>query len=99
MELFNLARDIRETSDLSGQESGRVARLKRELAEWRRRVGAQTNTPNPDFDPALHRALYVDFEPSAFDPARADAETWARVAAWRRQMDAVLPKAKGPAPR
>jgi len=96
VELFNLAKDISETTDLSAREPRRVARLKNDLAAWRQRVGAQTNTPNPNFDPALHRQLYVDFVPSAFDPLRADAATWARVAAWRKQMDAALPKPKTP---
>ena len=72
--------------------------LKNDLAAWRQRVGAQTNTPNPKFDPALHRQIYVDFVPSTFDPLRADAATWARAAAWRKQMDAVLYKPKTPAP-
>ncbi|HKI71991.1 MAG TPA: sulfatase [Verrucomicrobiae bacterium] len=97
VELFNLAKDISETTDLSARERRRVARLKNELAAWRQRVGAQINTPNPNFDPALHRQLYVDFVPSAFDPLRADAETCARVAAWRKQMDAVLSKPRMPA--
>ncbi len=92
VELFNLAKDIRETNDLSLREPRRVARLKRELAAWRERVRAQTNAPNPNFDPALQRALYLDFAPSRFDPLHADAEMWARLAAWRNQMDAVLQK-------
>ena len=95
-ELFNLAKDISETIDLSTREPRRVARLKRQLAAWRQRVGAQTNAPNPNFDPVLHRMLYLDFVPSAFDPLHADAETWARVAEWRKQMDAVLRKPKAP---
>jgi arylsulfatase A len=98
-ELFNLAKDISETIDLSARESRRVVRLKRQLAAWRQSVGAQTNAPNPDFDSALHRKLYVDFVPSAFDPLHADAETWARVAEWRKQMDAVLHKPNPPPPR
>ena len=89
-ELFNVAKDVGETTDLSAREPRRVARLKRQLGDWLQRVGAQTNAPNPKFDPALYRELYVDFKPSAFDPLRADGETWARVAAWRKQMDAVL---------
>ena len=97
VELFNLAKDISETTNLSTHEPRRVARLKNELAAWRQRAGAQTNSPNPNFDPVSYRKLYVDFVPSAFDPLRADAETWARVAAWRKLMDAVLPKPKTPA--
>src|SRR5437867_3815499 len=56
VELYNLARDPAETEDLSAREPTRAAALKERLAEWRRSVGAQENTPNPDFDPALYRA-------------------------------------------
>jgi arylsulfatase A-like enzyme len=96
VELFNLAKDMSEATNLSAREPRRVARLKRQLAAWRQRVGAQTNAPNPDFNSALHRKLYVDFMPSVFDPLHADAETWARVAEWRKQMDAVLRRPKAP---
>ena len=98
-ELFNLRNDICESTDLSAGEPRRVARLKRQLAAWRQRVGAQTNAPNPTFDPALHHKLYVDFFPSLFDPLHADAETWARVAEWRKRMDAALRKPNTPPPR
>ena len=98
-ELFKLRNDIGESTDHSGGERRRVARLKRQLAAWRQRVGAQTNAPNPNFDPALHHKLYVDFLPSLFDPLHADAETWARVAEWRKQMDAVLRQPNTPPPR
>jgi arylsulfatase A-like enzyme len=97
-ELFNLRNDISEATDLSVREPRRVARLKRQLSAWRQRVDAQTNAPNPNFDPALYRKLYVDFMPSAFDPLHANAETWVRVAEWRKQMDAVLRLPK-PQPR
>jgi hypothetical protein len=70
--------------------------MKRQLEAWRQRVGAQTNAPNPTFDPSLHRELYVDFVPSTFDPPHADDATWARVMEWRKQMDAVLRKPNTP---
>jgi arylsulfatase A-like enzyme len=98
-ELFNIATDISEATDLSAREPRRVAQLKQQLAAWRQRVGAQTNAPNPAFDPSLHRKLYAEFKPSAFDPLHADAETWARVAEWRKQMDAVMRKPNAPPPR
>ena len=62
-------------------------------------MGAQTNAPNPNFDAALHRKLYVDFVPSGFDPLHADAETWARVAEWRKQMDAAVRRPTPAPPR
>ena len=81
---------------IAARDPGHVARLKRQLALWRQRVGAQTNAPNLNFDPALHRKLYVDFVPSSFDPLHAESETWARVAEWRKEMDAVLRKPNSP---
>ncbi|MCY3000436.1 MAG: DUF4976 domain-containing protein, partial [Planctomycetota bacterium] len=36
LELFNLAKDIGETTDLSGADPKRAARMARELASWRR---------------------------------------------------------------
>lgn len=62
-------------------------------------MGAQTNALNPAFDPVLHRKLYLDFALSAFDPLHADVDSWARVAEWRKQMDAVLRKANAPSSR
>src|SRR5256886_3322930 len=60
VELFDLAKDISETTDLSERARRRLARLKNELAAWRQRVGAQTNTPHPTFDPALNRQINVN---------------------------------------
>ena len=36
--LFNLAEDMRESNDLSGTESGRLDRMKRDLADWQKSV-------------------------------------------------------------
>jgi len=95
-ELFNLTTDIGEATDLSARERRRVTRMKRQLEAWRQHVDAQTNAPNPDFKPTLHAKLYDDFKPSTFDPLHADDATWARVAEWRKQMDAVLRKPNAP---
>lgn len=88
-ELFNLARDMGESEDLAAREPGRAEALRRKLAEWRRSAGAQENAPNPDFDPALHRALYEDTDVSRLRPAARAAEMTPRLAAWRRAMDAA----------
>jgi arylsulfatase A-like enzyme len=90
-ELFNLARDPGETDDLAASESGRVRQLHSQLEAWRVSAGAQTNTPNPDFNPALHRALYVDVDVSRYNAATADMALRERVLAWRKQMNAALP--------
>jgi arylsulfatase A-like enzyme len=91
-ELFNLTTDPGEKTDLANSEPDRGARLKQALAVWRRDVGAQTNAPNPDFDPARHRALYVDFDPSRLNLALDGAASARRAAAWRKEMNAVLPR-------
>jgi uncharacterized sulfatase len=49
--LFNLAEDMGETTDLSGQEPEKTDELYRLLEEWRADVKAELPVPNPDFDP------------------------------------------------
>lgn len=88
VELFNLANDIGERHDLSAQEPDRVAAMRHALAAWRTEIGAQENTPNPDCDEAQFRALYVDFDPGAFDPLHSTPEEWEMVQRWRQGMDA-----------
>jgi arylsulfatase A-like enzyme len=50
-ELFNIARDERESRNLAGQEPERVADLAARLDQWRKSVGAQSMTPNPAYAP------------------------------------------------
>ncbi|MBS0211288.1 MAG: sulfatase [Planctomycetes bacterium] len=52
VELYNLKNDVGETRDLAKIEPKRAAQLRQQLADWRREVGAQMPTPNPDYDPA-----------------------------------------------
>jgi len=52
VELFNLARDLGETTDLAAGEPSRVARPRDELHAWQRQVGALFPTRNPNYDPA-----------------------------------------------
>ncbi len=88
LELYHLADDPGEANDLSAREPGRAAAMKAKLAEWRRSMGAQGNEPNPAFDAALHRAIYVDVDVSKLRPAARAAEMTPGLAAWRRAMDA-----------
>lgn len=89
-ELYNLANDPGETKDLAASEPQRTRELRERLAEWLKQVGAQRNEPNPNFDPAAHKALYVDLDPSRYDPTKADQLT--RIKEWRKGMNAALPK-------
>jgi arylsulfatase A-like enzyme len=50
VELFNLATDLSETSNLAEREPARVTALRTELTAWQRTVGAKFPTPNPAYD-------------------------------------------------
>jgi arylsulfatase A len=89
-ELFDLKHDPGETRNLSADEPRRTADLKDKLAAWRKSIGAQECTANPNFDPALHKQLYVDTDVSRLKPAATAAEMTKRLAAWRRGMDSVV---------
>ncbi len=52
-ELYDLARDPSEGADLATTEPSRVAELRGKLEAWRRDIGVQVNTANPDFQPEL----------------------------------------------
>jgi arylsulfatase A len=51
-QLYNLARDPRESENLAASEPGRTGELHASLAAWRVRIGARLPTPNPKYDPA-----------------------------------------------
>ena len=50
VELYDLSRDLREHSDLSGERPALTDSLRRALRSWRERVDAQMPTPNPNYD-------------------------------------------------
>ena len=52
VELFNLAADLGEKTDLAAREPARVDRLRAELHAWQREVGAKFPIPNPTYDSA-----------------------------------------------
>jgi arylsulfatase A-like enzyme len=93
-ELYDLGRDAAEGRDLASQNPERVAAMRAAMAAWRKQIDAQTNKPNPDFDPKKFRELYVDIDPRKFDPAHATTNDWERIWAWRKEMNEVLPKGK-----
>lgn len=89
-ELFNLAKDPSETTDVAGKESARVAEMKGRLAAWRVSVGAQETTPNVEFDAAKNRALYIDRDSSKLAAAPTAAEVEKRWQSWREEMNAAV---------
>jgi arylsulfatase A len=93
LELFNLAKDVGETTDLAAQEPGRVAALRGKLEAWRRAVNADANRPNPAFQAAAAKALYQDVDTTLLaEPTAAAAAQ--KYEAWRKGMSTAP---KGPA--
>ncbi|HTU25842.1 MAG TPA: sulfatase-like hydrolase/transferase [Pirellulales bacterium] len=89
-ELFNLARDVGESSDVSAEFPARVAELRGLLEAWRRETHAQTAPANADFNSVAWRRIYRDFDPSAVRPLATAAATAPQFAAWRKAMDEAI---------
>jgi len=89
VELYDLSRDMSERHNLLDEYPERVTQMRAELEKWRKENKVQYNTPNPDCDEEMFRRLYVEFDPSLFDPLTADANEWSRIHKWREDMDTV----------
>jgi arylsulfatase A-like enzyme len=96
LELYDLARDIGESRNVAAEQGERASAMQRELAAWRTRVGAQMGVPNPDFDPALHKQLYIDHDASRITAGATAAALDPAWGAWRKQMAAVVAGKKPP---
>ena len=92
VQLFNLANDIGESRNLAPAEPARAAALRERLRAWRKSIGAQENRPNPAVNLSVYNSLYVTFDPTRFDPVRADDAEWLRVAEWRKLMNVAVAK-------
>lgn len=97
VELYDLGADVSETRNVADRHPDRVRQMRAALAAWRQATHVQTNGPNPVYNPALHRALYVDIDVSRYNASTADAALQSRVLEWRKQMNAVVPPQKGKA--
>jgi arylsulfatase A-like enzyme len=93
-ELFDLEADPGERTNLAAKNAKLVQEMREQLTAKRKQAAAQENMPNPAFDPALHRKLYVETDPSLYDPAKATRAEFTRMQEWRRQMNAVVPQRK-----
>jgi len=93
LELFDLAKDPGETTNLAAQETARADGLRKKLREWRQRVGAQECALNPAFDAAAHAALYVTRDSSKLAVGeKSAAQLEAEWQPWRAAMNAAVPK-------
>ena len=82
--------DVSESNDLSQTEKQRTADLLKAHQVWLDEIKAQRNIPNPDFDPALFKKLYVDFDPSRPIIRATAAEMERDMADWRKLMNGVV---------
>jgi arylsulfatase A len=89
VELYNLADDRSESQNLATTEPERANELRRKLRAWRESVGARMPTPNPEFDAALHRRLYVDQDSSRLAAESTSAATAPQWRDWRAAMNAA----------
>ncbi len=85
-ELYDLAADPGERDDLAARHPDRVASMRAALDAWRTENEVQYNTPNPDCSEERFRALYVDTDPSRFDPVSANDDAWSRIQHWQTLM-------------
>jgi len=91
LELYDLSKDIGETTNVSQSNPEVVRELSGALSQWRDSVAAQMCLPNPQFDQGLHRSLYIDQDPSKLNGGMSTSERigeqWK---SWRDGMNRVV---------
>jgi arylsulfatase A-like enzyme len=90
MELFDLATDPGERVNLAEKNPEMASSLRSSLMRWRESVGVRPAEPNPEFDPVLHKKIYVDQDPSKLaqgESAQVIGKKWKE---WRALMDKVV---------
>jgi len=75
VELYNLKDDLSETKDLAAAMPEKAEELRKKLAAWRQKVGAQMPTPNPDYDPEKDRRPAAKAGKAAKAKAAAKGDT------------------------
>ena len=89
-ELYNISVDLGEKQDVADQQPEILDSMRSALDKWRIETKVQFNTPNPDCEEEEFRKLYVDLDPSKFDPVTADEVEWADIQVWRKGMDEIV---------
>ncbi|MDZ4820142.1 MAG: sulfatase-like hydrolase/transferase [Planctomycetota bacterium] len=91
-ELFDVAADIGEATDISSREPATVAQLRGKLEKWRRDLKVQSNTANPRFNDELWQQLYRKVDTSNVRPETTAAATELHLSQWRAGMNRVVSK-------
>lgn len=87
LELYNLAKDPGETTDLAAAEPARVAALRGKLEAWRRGVGAEPIKANASFRRSLWDACFVKTDVSRLRALPTSEAMRPLLADWRKAMD------------
>jgi arylsulfatase A-like enzyme len=87
LELYDLAKDPSETTDLAAAEPARVAALRGKLEAWRRGVGAEPTKANPNFDRASWEACFVKTDVTKLKALPTSEAMRPLLADWRKAMN------------
>jgi arylsulfatase A-like enzyme len=87
LELYDLAKDPGETTDLAAAEPVRVAALRGKLEAWRRGVGAQPMKANPNFGRAQWEACFVKTDVTKLQALPTSEAMRPLLADWRKAMN------------
>jgi len=87
LELYNLAKDPSENTDLAAAEPARVAALRGKLEAWRRSVGAEPIKANANFGRALWEDCFVKTDVSKLQALPTSEAMRPLLADWRKAMN------------
>jgi len=87
LELYNLAKDPSEATDLAAAEPARVAALRGKLEAWRRSVGAEPIKANANFGRALCEDCFVKTDVSKLQALPTSEAMRPLLADWRKAMN------------
>jgi arylsulfatase A-like enzyme len=87
LELYNIAQDPSETTDLSATEPARVAALRGKLEAWRRSVGTDPIKANVNFGRALWEDCFVKMDVSKLKALPTSEAMRPLLADWRKAMN------------
>ena len=87
LELYDLAKDPSETTDLAAAEPNRVAALRGKLEAWRRSVGAEPTKANPNFSRAAWEACFVKTDVTKLQALPTSEAMRPLLADWRKAMN------------
>jgi arylsulfatase A-like enzyme len=87
LELYNLAKDPSETTDLAAAEPNRVAALRGKLEAWRRSVGAVVMKANPNFSRSLWEDCFVKTDVTQLKALPTSEAMRPLLADWRKAIN------------